>query len=41
VPDRKGYGKDGKRKAAFHFPTATTTTKDTQSWDTDSRGKAN
>ena len=40
MPNRKGYGKAGKRKAASHFSTATTTTKYIQSCDTDSRGKA-
>jgi hypothetical protein len=36
-----GYGKAGKQKPLSNFPTATTTTKYIQLWDTDSRGKAN
>ena len=34
-----GYGKAEKQKPLSNFPTATTTTKCIQLWDTDSRGK--
>ncbi len=37
---KAGYGKAGKQNALSNFPTATTTTKYIQLWDTDSRGKA-
>jgi hypothetical protein len=37
---KAGYGKAGKQKPLSNFPTATTTTKYIQLWDTDSRGKA-
>ncbi|MGB7554350.1 MAG: hypothetical protein WBM04_08245, partial [Candidatus Korobacteraceae bacterium] len=38
--NQAGYGKAGKQKPLSNFPTATTTTKYIQLWDTDSRGKA-
>jgi hypothetical protein len=36
---KTGYGKAGKQKPLSNFPTATTTTKYIQLWDTDSKGK--
>jgi hypothetical protein len=39
-PTEAGYGKAGKQKPLSNFPTASTTTKYIQLWDTDSEGKA-
>jgi hypothetical protein len=36
---KAGYGKAGKQKTLFNFPTATTTTNYNYLWDTDSEGK--